>query len=686
MSGSSTHGNTKDYMPLKCLLLNKPSINSYSVPYFYASAKTYYEENSAHADKWEWISPFLDYSTADSIIEYVLKHQPDVLGFSLYVWNEKLFNDVAQKIKQLNEKIIIIFGGPQCDLKYNKNFFLEKPYVDMVVPGDAYGEIILHQLLDSIVENNGSIDQSKIPYSYFPGPNREIIFNDIPIDKKGFKWPQNVYAAQEDVMLQFLSAMESPRWIMVETSRGCPYKCAFCDWGGGIYTKTNKKDFSIVLSELEWFGKQQIDALFVTDANFGLFDIDIEYTRQLIKVKEKYGFPKRATIQPTKSKLENLYTIYKLLADAELLYYYKIAVEDLNDHVLKNIDRIDFSFDDKMEMVRRLQENKKLGVFVEGIMGLPGASLETMKTDIQKIVDYDLDFPINHAWMLLPETPAYAKEYREKFKLVTVKNKDYSSNVQFPLRLKKNFKADEGVWHAIDNDQTTTEFVIGTMSYTPDDWVKMNILQTFISSTYNTNILKLIPKYLHKEHGITHGEFFFYLLDNMFFNEQLYPELAKIKDSIKNWMHGNSINVFVDYAEDFPYEISPSNYILFIILTQPDKFFNIVSDLLIDKTSDEKIKDLCHFIKNNLITIDYVTGKVFETKYDWVTYKESGILNQISKKYVVTDTKVHLTGNDLPIDWDLYPDNRLTHFFYRLCYDIKSNKLVKQLEEISEEK
>jgi radical SAM superfamily enzyme YgiQ (UPF0313 family) len=63
-------------------------------------------------------------------------------------------------------------------------------------------------------------------------------------------------------------------WLTIETSRGCPYKCSFCDWGGGTFTKTVKKDFSTVLDEISWAGEHKFDAISFTDANFGIFSID----------------------------------------------------------------------------------------------------------------------------------------------------------------------------------------------------------------------------------------------------------------------------------------------------------------------------------------------------------------------------------------------------------------------------
>ena len=668
----------------KCLILYKPSVTSYSLPYLWASVKTYYEENSEYATEWAWPFPNLDYSTVDSIVAQVIDLNPTVVGFSMYVWNEKLFRQVAEKVKQINKDIIIVFGGPQSYIKYDPDFFKEYSFVDLVIPGDAYGEIIWKEILDSISVNNGKLNSKDIPYSYFSSADQRVVFNDKPIDKKGFKWPQNIFKAQEKELLGFIPVMKRPIWALVETSRGCPYKCSFCDWGGGTYTKTNKKDFNIVLSELEWLAKNQFDAIYISDANFGLFDIDIEYTRQLVKLKKTYGYPKRVLIQPTKSKLENLFTIYKLLSEVDLIFQYTVAVEDINDHVLKNIDRVDFSFDEKMDMCKRLQDIKYMPIMVEGILGLPGSSLDTVKSDIKRIISHDLQFPINHIWMLLPETPAYTKEYRDKFKLITVKDKDYTGINTYPLKLKKNFTADPGIVYNVDSDQNTTEFVVGTMSYSIDEWIKMHILQILVATTYNTGILKLIPKFMYEIHEVEYGEFYAWVMEDIFLNQETPNKLHKVKDAIEKWVNGDSKNIYCEYSDDFPYQISPSNYIIFIILNQTDLFFNQLSDLLYQKTQDDRVYDLCSFMENRLISIDYVPGKKFSVEYDWLKFEQTNHLHKQQKRYIINDNTILVGGVESDIDWDLHPDNRLPHFLYRVCYDIKDSKLARQLTEIPE--
>ena len=40
--------------------------------------------------------------------------------------------------------------------------------------------------------------------------------------------------------------------MTLETNRGCPYQCTFCDWGSLTYNKIKKFDIDRVFAEIEW--------------------------------------------------------------------------------------------------------------------------------------------------------------------------------------------------------------------------------------------------------------------------------------------------------------------------------------------------------------------------------------------------------------------------------------------------
>ena len=623
MYGLFTPGKDKyKYMKYKVFLLNKNGITRFPINNLWASAKTYHEENSKSADQWEWGTPHIDYSDYNKLLALLVRENPTIIGFSVYMWNELFVQQLAAELKQQLPNTIIIFGGPQSDAKYNKDYFKIHSYLDLVVPGDAYGETAISAILDNIVENNGYLDASVIGYSYWPAYDRTSNFNPIGPKKTEYKWPKNPFRAQEKYLKPILESLENPEalWLSVESSRGCPYKCSFCDWGGGTYTKTVKKDFSTVLDELTWAGENKIHGMWITDANFGIFDIDIEYAKHLVRIAEKYGYPKVVQIQPSKTKLKNLREIFQILAEADLIRFYQISVQDLDEQVKKNVDRVDFAFDVQVEMFRELQKIKYLPIQIETIMGLPGSTIATNKASIQHISLHKLIMPIGYHWSLLPETPAYAPEYREKWKLITVTHKaSTGTGSGHSVKLKPNRIGDPGVNGAIDDGMDiTTEFVIGTSSYTTDDWIEMNMLQIFTAATQITKLLDLVGDYLWTEHQIEYGEFFHQAINTLLYDETVDNELKNkfliLRTTFDSWINGGTgdADVYCDIHEDLPFTVAPAVYCVYTALSNIDNFFDAIL-IAISKLVpiDDKIIDLCHYSKNRVFDIDYHPGKIF---------------------------------------------------------------------------
>lgn len=564
-------------------ILNRPSAQNFKIPLLWASAKTYYEENSKYSNEWSWADPNLDYSDAEQLAISIADNKPTIVGFSVYIWNEQFSLTVAQLLKKMCPNTYIIWGGPQCDIHYNESFFNQHPYIDLVVPSDAYGERSIADILDNISINKQLI-ADQIQYCYYPSATRDRKFNSLSPNKREFRWPKNLYRSQHKYIVPFVMK-EDRNLLLIETSRGCPYKCSFCDWGGGTYTKTVKKDFSIVLDEISWAAENQVDTISFTDANFGIFSIDIEYINHIIEVKKKYGFPKQVIIQPTKTKIDQLTKIYTLLAKHNLLSHYQISIQDLNDEVKKNVDRVDFSFEDQVQMFRELQKLKYLPIWIECILGLPGSSIATVKESIQRISLEKLQYPLSHHWAMLPATPAADPAYREKYKLITVKGKSSIGVGSSKLvRAKPGVPQDPGVVVSDTDDEITGEYVVGTFSYTPSDWVEMNILQIFVSSMQNSGILSLIADYLWDTQKVNYGDFFYQcansILDDSNIDHKLQQDYLKMKHNFEYWLQSDCPDLFIDYSEEFNFTVAPSVYLLLVTLTNINSFFSAVTYII----------------------------------------------------------------------------------------------------------
>ena len=127
----------------------KDGFDGRTIPILWTSAKTYYEEFGQRADQWSWSDPWLVYdNTIEEILETCRARPPHVFGFSLYVWNETFMDELAQQIHAEFPNCLIVYGGPQVDIRYSDDFFQRKPWVDLVCPSDGYGEIIIQEILD----------------------------------------------------------------------------------------------------------------------------------------------------------------------------------------------------------------------------------------------------------------------------------------------------------------------------------------------------------------------------------------------------------------------------------------------------------------------------------------------------------------------------------------------------------
>lgn len=669
---------------LNFYLATRESFVQTGVPYFWCSAKTYYEEQGLKSKEWYWGDPWITgTNTIPEVLEIIKKNPPNVFGFSVYIWNEYYMDDLSRQIKELYPQCLIVYGGPQCDIKYSENFFKEKSWVDIVVPSDAYGEIIIKEILDNYPVNDFSV----IPYIFYTDNFRNKFISQTGIDKKNFIWPSNIFKAQETHILPTLK--KDPYWISImETSRGCPYKCIYCDWGGGTYTKINKKPYTLVLDELEWLVKNGVYYLAFVDANFGIMSIDVDITRELVRLKKQYDAPLHiVSTENAKNHLKRTLEIKSILAENNLLNHYKVSIQTVNEEVQKNIERIDPPIMDQIEGVRYLKNNfNDLPVRVETILGLPGETYQSICEQIDLLVNNNLPAAKAGVWMLLPEAPAFSKEMRERFKIKTIKK----IMDTWPFNLKPGFKPDPGVTYTQGWDSNiNTESVIGTYSYTPDEWIKMFLLNILSVAGDASGITSKLICYIKQEHNVNPSDIYDFVLHNFvlssgFKDRELNNLFSKLYHSIHNWVFGDERFTSIDYRSDFPLLMSGYNYTAFIITTHTSTFYSEICMALSQQFNDSKIEDLGKFITGGLIDYDYNAdlGRKFNSNYNWLEYFSSGKELVPGKyTYIVKDKFVHNNITQINPTWHLYENeiDRLKTFFYQALGDLQSDNFSKTI-------
>jgi hypothetical protein len=162
---------------------------------------------------------------------------------------------------------------------------------------------------------------------------------------------------------------------------------------------------------------------------------------------------------------------------------YKLSIQTLDTETLSNIERTDVKFEHYLELSQHLQKNYGYDAYAEIIAGLPGITPEKFYHEINVFSQNNISMNF-YDWYLLPETPSYVNEYRQKYSISTVKKIFGNHNLD---SYSENFEKE-------------SEIVVSTYSYDFNDYKEMHTSYAWYRAFWtagflNDTIEKIIAKY-----------------------------------------------------------------------------------------------------------------------------------------------------------------------------------------------
>jgi len=329
-----------------------------------------------------------------------------IIGFSFYTWNAAEFLALAAELKATMPELLIIAGGPHVQQAED---YLGVDALDVIFLGEA--EITLQQFLDC----DGPGQWREIPGLAFV--ENGAIVTTAPRERckdlDQFPSPLEV--------LQLTDESGQPLYesIAYETSRGCPFKCAFCEWGtGAIGSKMYQWSLQRIRNDWEKIIAAGIKDIWLADSNFGALKQDLDKTRILIDLKDRTGLPVSFATSWSKKHSRQVQEIALLLHSRQLLPHYQLALQTLTPEALRLSNRENMSSNEYRPIAKSMSE-QGVPIAAELIWGLPGDNLGDFEHNLDELL---ATFPnINiFGYTLLPGTEFYERRNEYSIEAIPV--------------------------------------------------------------------------------------------------------------------------------------------------------------------------------------------------------------------------------------------------------------------------
>lgn len=647
-----------------------PGNNIITLPYAWMAFKSWFEDNSQAPDLWAWPEPMVTdaYPSVDSIVEHLARQgEPSVLCFSQYKWNCLLQDDIARKARERWPRALIIYGGPEQNTKHDIEWFKKYPWVDAVCAEGGYGEPVLTHILDHYAK--GSVDFSQVPNVRYPGPGRLVQMSTARVDVRSFQWVP-VFQRHKSYIRRVVAeqrALNPDVFInlLYEGSRGCPYGCAFCEWGLYTNSKVNFKPLSMMIEDAEILKEIDIDKWHFVDANFGSRQEDVDIVAHIISQRGSHQYPKVIDFYSAKNNKKKLIEIQGMLLDVGMPCDMVMSVQDQDLGVKQIIDRIDLDWYKTLELYKPIFDKHRPKVAIDLILGLPGSSIDTHYQGYDKTMM--LQRAVHPAWIneVLDLSPQNEPDYYNKWAIEVIEN-DNEYNILgwlisgLVIRTDKQAQIRPKHLSLDPTYRNKVKYVVACKTFTREHWAEMYMTDRMTYALDGNDSLYGITRYLWNHLEVNPSQFVRALWNEFFLDPEklpyVYPLIRSTYQTLIDRLHQKEATnlEYFQWLDDPNTQYRPDLLFWLAVFMNPSAFYLALETWLTSKGwIDEPLKDLIHYTKQMIKNVDYDPrqGKVITANYDWPVWLRAPEKEPTATSLTLraTDTQYGPIGKT--IDW-----------------------------------
>lgn len=241
---------------MKFLLVAVNAKYIHSNPAIYSLKAFVGEENRKHVE----LAEYTINQYASEILADIYRRRPDAIGFSCYIWNFHLVQELLAELPKLLPDTELWLGGPEVSYD-SENLLGKYPQLTGIMVGE--GEVTFRELMQYYLSREGETSPQAQGLKRIAGlclPSGYTA-KRAPADLTAlpFFYPDYMTEGAEEGAF-------ANKILYYETSRGCPYRCSYCLSSGDEPVRF--RDIDVIKRELQFFLDRQVLQVKFVDRTF----------------------------------------------------------------------------------------------------------------------------------------------------------------------------------------------------------------------------------------------------------------------------------------------------------------------------------------------------------------------------------------------------------------------------------